>query len=164
MKLLVNIDDVVLNPMGNGGFLEAKLCSIGPLIGSHAIGCLLTVIPPGKAAFPFHVHHNCHELFVVLEGEGEYRFGEDRHPVRAGHVMAAPASKDRSMAHQIINTGTRDLKFLGISDLPVTDVCDYPDSDKFAVRSHFDFAAPEAGGIAYVGRSANSLDYFDGEK
>ena len=40
---------------------------------------------------------------------------------------------------------------------------EYPDSGKFAVMSRFDWSSPKAGGIRYVGRAGNTLDYFEGE-
>jgi uncharacterized cupin superfamily protein len=162
---VINIADAKFMDMkgANGGF-EARICSIGHFIGSTGIGCMVTVVPPGKKAFPFHVHHNLHELFIVLEGTGEYRFGKETFPIRAGDILAAPAGKGAEMAHQIVNTGTGELKYLGVSDKPTTDVCEYPDSGKFAVTSRFDWNNPKAGGIRYVGRLDSGVDYFDGEK
>ena len=64
----------------------------------------------------------------------------------------------------LVNTGSADLKYLGISDKPVSDVCEYPDSRKFAVTSRFDWSNPAAGGVRYVGRAESAVDYFDGEK
>jgi uncharacterized cupin superfamily protein len=165
MKPVINIADVKFMDMqGADGAFEAKLAPVGPAIGSSGLGCLVTTVPPGKKAFPFHVHHNTHELFVVLEGTGEYRFGADRHPIRAGDILAAPAGKGAEMAHQIVNTGSVELKYLGISDKPVCDVVEYPDSGKFAVNSRFDWSNPSAGGLRYVGRESRAIDYFDGEK
>jgi uncharacterized cupin superfamily protein len=163
MKPVVNIADVPMFPMGNDGAFEAKLGKIAPVIGSTGIGCMITIVPPGKKAFPFHVHHVIHELFVVIEGTGEYRFGDERYPIKTGDVLAAPAGKGKELAHQIINTGATDLKFLGISDMPIADVCEYPDSGKFALTSRFDWNNPGAGGIAYVGKVERSLEYFEGE-
>ena len=100
---------------------------------------------------------------MILEGEGTYRFGKDTYPVRAGDVLAAPTGGPET-AHQIVNTGTKTLKYLGVSAAAgTTEVVEYPDSGKFAVTSRFDWHNPSGGGIRYVGRQANSLDYWDGE-
>jgi uncharacterized cupin superfamily protein len=164
-KPIVNIADAKFMDMkGADGAFVAKICSIGHFIGSTGIGCMVTVVPPGKKAFPFHVHHNTEELFVILEGTGEYRYGSETYPIRAGDILAAPAGQGAAMAHQIVNTGATELKYLGVSDRPATDVVEYPDSGKFAVNSRFDSNNPGAGGIRYVGRSESSIDYFDGEK
>ena len=98
-----------------------------------------------------------HELFVILEGEGTYRFGDARYPVKAGDVCAAPTGGPE-VAHQLINTGTTPLKYLGISNIAATEVVEYPDSKKFAVMSRFDWANPGGGGLRFVGRAETSLE------
>jgi hypothetical protein len=55
------------------------------------LGCAVHIVPPGKKAFPFHRHHVQDELFFVISGEGEYRFGEKIVRVRSGDIVAAPA-------------------------------------------------------------------------
>jgi uncharacterized cupin superfamily protein len=160
---VLNIADVPLRDGGNGKAFKAKIGSFGHMIGSTGIGCMLHVVEPGHKAFPFHAHHQIHELFVVLEGEGTYRFGKEEYPVKAGDVCAAPTGS-ADHAHQLINTGKAVLKYLGISTRAETEAVEYPDSGKFAVMSRFDWSNPSAGGIRYVGRAENTLDYFEGEK
>ena len=160
---VINLADIPLRDGGNGASFKAEIGSFGPVIGSTGIGAMLHVVEPGEKAFPFHAHHQIHELFVILEGEGTYRFGKERYPVKAGDICAAPTGGPE-VAHQIINTGTVTLKYLGISTKAETEVVEYPDSGKFAAMSRFDWAKPEAGGIRYVGRPGNSLGYFDGEE
>ena len=161
-KPLINLDDVKLMEMSHGEAFSAKIGSFGRMIGSTGIGCMLHVVEPGKKAFPYHNHHGVHELFVILEGEGTYRFGNDSYPVKAGDVLAAPTGGPE-VAHQIVNTGTKVLKYLGISTSGTTEVVEYPDSGKFAVTSRFDWSNPAAGGIRFVGRKEASIDYWDGE-
>lgn len=161
VKPVINLADVALRDNVHGDRFAAKVGSFGDRIGSAGIGCMLHVVPPGKRAFPFHNHHFSHELFVVLEGEGEYRFGNDVYPIRAGDVLAAPAG-GQEVAHQIINTGATEMRYLGLSTYGTTEVVEYPDSGKFAVSSRFDWATGK-GGVRYVGRVENSLDYWDGE-
>lgn len=162
IKPVINIADVPLRDNVHGETFAAKVGSFGRKIGSTGIGAMLHVVEPGKAAFPFHAHHMTHEMFVILEGEGTYRFGDERYPVKAGDVLAAPTGGAEA-AHQIVNTGTASLKYLGISaNSGSGDVVEYPDSKKFAVSSRFDWATGK-GGVRYVGRQENSLDYWDGE-
>jgi uncharacterized cupin superfamily protein len=162
-KPVINLADVPLRDGGNGAAFKARIGSFGHLIGSTGMGCMLHIVEPGEKAFPFHVHHQIEELFVILEGEGTYRFGKERYPVRAGDICAAPTG-GAERAHQLVNTGSIPLKYLGISTKADTEVVEYPDSGKFAAMSRFDWSNPAAGGIRYVGRTANSLDYFDGEE
>ena len=55
------------------------------------------------------------ELFIILEGEGTYRFGDESYPVKAGDVLGAPAGGSET-AHQIINTGTVPLRYFAHLD------------------------------------------------
>ena len=164
-KPVINIDDVSLNEFGNGKSFAAKLGRIGPAIGSKGIGCMVMIVPPGKKAFPFHNHHVINELFVVLDGTGEFRFGEESYPVKAGDICAAPAGGPET-AHQIVNTGDADLKYLGISDIPRDDaeVVEYPDSGKFMVISQTEGGGPMSAKFRVLGRERAALDYFDGEE
>ncbi len=126
VKPVINVADVELREVGNGAGFAAKVGSFGAAIGSRGLGCMLHVVEPGKKAFPFHVHHQIHELFVVLEGEGTYRFGSAEYPIKAGDVCAAPTGGPE-VAHQITNTGTRTLTYLGISTEGETEVVEYPE-------------------------------------
>ena len=50
-----------------------------PIALARKLGYNLTVLPPGKAQCPFHSHRGEEEMFLILEGEGELRFGDQRH-------------------------------------------------------------------------------------
>jgi len=134
------------------------------MIGAQKLGCQLHVVPAGKKAFPRHAHHVNEEMFFILEGKGAYRLGDATHEIRAGDVISALAG-DVSTAHQIVNTGEGELRYLAFSTRLDPEVVEYPDSDKFAVAS---MAPPDKGLIAakftFIGRRQASLDYFDGEE
>lgn len=159
---IANVDEVKTFPTGKGEKFAAQLGPIGRLIGMKKLGCMVTVVEPGKAAFPFHVHHGMEEMFVILSGEGTYRFGTERYPVGPGDILAAPCGGPES-AHQIINTGTTTLKYLGISTKADPEVVEYPDSDKFAVFSQSKDGTPLAARLRFIGRTDTTLDYWDGE-
>jgi uncharacterized cupin superfamily protein len=164
VKPVVNIADVPLRDGGNGAQFVARLGRIGFMIGASKLGCQLHVVPAGKKAFPRHAHHVNEEMFFVVSGEGTYRLGEEIFPIRAGDVMSAPAG-DVSTAHQIVNTGSAELRYLGFSTRLDPEIVEYPDSNKFAVAS---MAPPDKGLVAaklvYIGRREGSLGYFDGEE
>lgn len=144
-----------------GSVYESRDASVSRLLALTRLGCSYTEVPPGKSSCPFHVHHAEDEMFVLLEGEGEYRFGDMRHQVRAGDVLGAPVGGPE-YAHQLFNTGDVPLKYLAISSKAEVDVCEYPDSGKYAVTSRKRTLA----GKPYFrvnGRVENSLDYWDGE-
>lgn len=75
------------------------------------------VVPPGKFQCPFHNHHGEEEMFLIIEGEGELRFGDRRYPIRKHDVIACPPGGPE-VAHQIINTGTTAMRYLALSTLP----------------------------------------------
>ena len=92
---IVNIADLALRDGGNGKRFQAKLGRAGPLLGLKKLGCSLTVVPPGKRAWPFHRPHVGDELFYVVSGSGEVRLDDQTLPVRAGDLIANPAGPKR---------------------------------------------------------------------
>lgn len=114
----------------------ADRAQVGARIGARRLGYNVTAIDPGKAAYPFHSHRLNEEMFLVLEGEGELRLGAERHPVRAGDIVACPAGGPET-AHQFRNTGSSPLKVLMVATALDSEVVQYPDSGKtgFAVMT-----------------------------
>jgi uncharacterized cupin superfamily protein len=164
---ILNLADVALesHPRPAPGALaerfEARFGRIGEKIGARQLGYNVTVVPPGKRAFPHHNHRVNEEMFLVLEGNGELRLGERTFPIRAGDVIACPAG-GQDAAHQIINTGDAELRYLAVSTLRYPEICDYPDSGKFGVTTHPH--DPDAGTpFRHVDRAGTGLDYWDGE-
>ena len=158
-KPVVNIADVPLMDRGNGKKFAVHWGRVGPALGLSGLGCAVHVVPPGKRAFPFHRHHVMDELFFIVSGEGEYRYGEETFPLRAGDIVGAPAG---TKAHQIINTGATELHYLGISSGGGVDLVDYPDSGKIAVAAGIKNGDFKTATYAGVGRMTRA-DYFDGE-
>jgi uncharacterized cupin superfamily protein len=157
----MNVADVQLREQKHGEKYAAKIGSFGRQIGSPRLGAMLHVVEPGKRAYPFHNHHVTDEMFVILEGTGTYRFGRESYPIRAGDVCAAP-SGGQETAHQIVNTGTTPLKYLGISaGAPLAEVVEYPDSGKIGVTAHYDWNTRQ--GLRTIVRPGPSLDYWEGE-
>ena len=171
-KSILNIADVEFRKVGHGSNFpgaekapekfSAQVGDIGRRLGAQKLGCNLTVVPPGKRAWPFHNHRVNEEMFVVLEGEGEVRIGAETFPINKGDVIAHPPGGPDT-AHQIVNTSQAELKYLAISTMQMPEICDYPDSNKFAVMT----MQPGPGGKPkfwrFAGREGMGLDYFDGE-
>ena len=142
---------------------ETRTGRVGGLIGAKTLGYNVTAVPPGKSAHPFHSHRVNEEMFFVLQGQGEVRLGEQVHAIRSGDFIACPAGGPET-AHQIRNTGTEELRYLAVSTLQTPEICDYPDSGKFAVYAAFPAGADgKAGQFYFMGRPAMGLDYWDGE-
>jgi uncharacterized cupin superfamily protein len=129
-KPVVNLADLPLESSEHGRMYAAKFGEIGRPLGFYRLGCMLHIVPPGKSAFPFHRHHGCDELFFIVSGTGEYRIGEERLPIRPGDCLGAPAG---GKAHQIINTGAEDLRYLGVSNIGDADVVERPESGQISI-------------------------------
>ncbi|EJZ23142.1 cupin [Rhizobium sp. Pop5] len=145
-------------PLETGRVLRKRRYFVGALLGLAGLGISYNEVPPGKSSCPFHNHHVEDELFYVISGAGEYRFGDERHSIKAGDVLGAPAGGPET-AHQIINTGTTTLIYLGISTMAKTEIVEYPDSGKFLAKTNRDAAKR----FRHIGRLESSLDYWDGE-
>jgi len=160
---VMNLADVPLTDWQHGEKFTAKIGSFARTIGAQQLGCMLTVVPPGKAAFPYHVHHANEEMFLILAGTGEYRFGGRTYPIRAGDVLSAPAG-GAELAHQIVNTGGEEMRYLGISTMLSPEAVEYPDSGKFAIWSRPHPSGDRAKlGLRFIGRREMSINYWDGE-
>jgi len=160
---IINIEDVPLSNRSHGEKFACQFGSMSHLIGSKPMGASVTVVAPGKAAFPAHNHHVTAEMFFIVAGSGELRVGAGTYPVKTGDVIAAPPGGPET-AHQIRNTGETELKYLSFSaNFGDTDIVEYPDSGKFAATSRFD-RVTSSGGIRFIGRQKDSLDYWDGEE
>lgn len=159
---IVNLDELAFIDQRHGDRFEARLAPIAAPLGAKMLGARVTVLPPGKRAFPFHCHHANEELFVVLEGQGTLRHGADQHPIRAGDCILAAAGGPET-AHQILNTSDAPLRYLCVSTMVEPDLCEYPDSGKFAV---LETAKPGSGRVGRtwgVARDVAKCDYWDGE-
>lgn len=168
-KPILNIADVELQPRppqfaptgAAAEIIDAKIAFVSRQAGASKLGYNVTAIPPGKRAFPFHNHQTNDEMFFILSGTGEIRIGEGRHVIRPGDIISCPAGGPET-AHQIINTGTEELRFLGVSSMYPTDIVEYPDSGRFGVLADL---APTPDGrprmLMYVGRESDSLGYWD---
>lgn len=125
-------------------------------LGARKLGYNVTVVAPGKRAFPFHSHRANEEMFFIIEGTGEVRIGSEVRTIRPGDVIACPSAGPQG-AHQIVNTGKTELKVLAVSTMITPEVCHYPDSGKVAILDS------GADGFRYVGRKDSPVDYWEGE-
>lgn len=98
-------------------------------------------------------------MFLILEGEGELRFGDQRYAIRKHDVIACPTG-GADVAHQIVNTGTATMRYLSLSTKVSLEVCEYPDSQKILV------SVRDRGRASFrkLFRAENSVDYYDREK
>ncbi len=157
---VVRLSKLKLEGYSNGRSYESKDAGVAESLELTRLGCGYAVVPPGKTGCPFHVHHAEDEMFVILSGSGEYRFGKKKYQVKAGDVLGAPIGGPE-YAHQLWNTGDKPLKYLAISSKSEMEICEYPDTKKIG------FYGNNAGGgkrFRHITRDGMSLEYDDGDK
>ena len=157
-KPFVNLDELEFTDIEENGFYTSKRAQFSAGIGARKLGYNLTELPAGKAQCPFHAHRAEEEMFLILEGEGELRFGDQRYKLRKHDVIACPVG-GAAVAHQIINTGSTTMRYLSLSNLADVEVCEYPDSNKIGVFA----GAPDAPGLRKMLRAEAAVDYYDRE-
>lgn len=157
-KPFVNLDEVAFDDIEDNGLFTSKRALFSGAIGALKLGYNLTELPPGKAQCPFHSHRAEEEMFLILEGEGELRFGTARYRIRRYDVIACPTGGP-DVAHQIINTGSATMRYLALSNLADVEVCEYPDSDKAGLF----VSAAGTPGVRKIFRSEGTVDYYDRE-
>jgi uncharacterized cupin superfamily protein len=160
MTPIINLNDIAaFDDIEENGIYTSKRALFSASIGARQLGYNLTVLPPGKVQCPFHVHRAEEEMFLILEGEGELRFGDKRYPLRKHDVIACPAGGPE-VAHQIINTGTIPMRYLALSTLAEVEICQYPDSGKVSAVA----GRHGESGLRKIFRAETAVDYYDGEK
>jgi uncharacterized cupin superfamily protein len=167
VRPILNLDQVILEHDGNqrlpgtlGERFDLRRGPIAERIGARQLGYRLIVVAPGKRSCPFHSHRVEEEMFFILEGHGELRYGAQTHALRAGDIIACPTGGPET-AHQIINTGDADLRYLAVSTVAEVEICEYPDSGKFLAS-----AAPRHAGeeeLDLMAHHADAVDYWEGE-
>lgn len=158
MKPVMNLDEVVFDDVEENGIYTSSRGTIGAHIGARLLGYNLTVLPPGKVQCPFHSHHGEEEMFLILEGEGELRFGDARYPIRRHDVIACPTGGPE-VAHQIVNTGTVPMRYLALSTVARLDACEYPDSGKVSIVTGIGTET----GLRKMFRAEATVGYYDRE-
>ncbi|MBA2294552.1 MAG: hypothetical protein H0W16_05415 [Actinobacteria bacterium] len=152
---IVNVADIETEEH-SGGTVDRAIRDLGRAAGSLRTGIRFFEIRAGKLANPPHAHSAEEEIFVVTGGDGEVELwphprhgGElERHPVRAGSVVARPAGTGR--AHTF-RAGAGGMSLLAYGTRDPRDVTYYPRSGKVNIR-----------GLGIIGR-LDVLDYWDGE-
>ncbi|MEN9501216.1 MAG: hypothetical protein RI964_501 [Pseudomonadota bacterium] len=146
----------------HGDKIAARIAPIATRIGAGKLGYNMTVVPPGKKAYPYHAHLVNEEMFFILEGEGTLRHSGQLWQVKAGDIVCCPVGQEHP--HEVTNTGTVDLKYLAVSTMELPEVAFYPDSNKFGVfagkapgQTHKDYD------FRIIAKRDVGVDYYEGE-
>jgi uncharacterized cupin superfamily protein len=89
----------------------------------------LVRIPTGAINWPYHSHSAQWELYLILSGRGRVRTPDGFADLREGDCLVHPPGE----AHQITNTGATELVYYIVADNAVSDVCHYPDTNKWQI-------------------------------
>jgi uncharacterized cupin superfamily protein len=157
-KPFVNLAEVEFTDVEENGLYTSKRAQFSASIGARQLGYNLTELPAGSAQCPFHSHRAEEEMFLILEGEGELRYGNQTYRIRKHDVIACPTGGPDT-AHQIINTGSTTMRYLALSVSADVEVCEYPDSGKIGVFA----SGADAPRLRKLVRSESEVDYYDRE-
>ncbi len=156
MKPIINVDELEFQP---NGVVPGAQAAVAARIGAKKLGYRMIVCPPGKTVCPFHNHRINEEMFFVLEGVGVLRFGDQEYPLRQFDIISCPPG-GREVAHQMINTGKTDLKYLALSTKFAEEICEYPDSDKVGIFLGNDYRNME---YRKLFKAGEDVPYMEGE-
>jgi uncharacterized cupin superfamily protein len=156
----VNFIDGVLDEESTTPGFALEGITLGHRAGAQKLGASLYELPPGQAICPYHWHAANEELLVVLEGPVELRDREGWRTVPTGEVVAFP--RGEAGAHQVRNApdATKPVRVIVFSEKRYPEIPVYPDSEKLGVRE----APPGSPGIRLNFRTADAVDYWDGER
>ena len=151
-RLIRNTDEVQLERQRREPLYDTQCGGITDGMAATKLGAGFDILAPGKRSCPYHYHLAQEEMFVILQGHGTLRVAGEMLAVRAGDVVVIPPGPE--YPHQFINTSEAPMHYLSISTQERPEICYYPDSGKLGAF---------APGHRLIQRSANNLDYDDGE-
>jgi uncharacterized cupin superfamily protein len=159
---ILNLDQVALVKRSHGTQFECAIAPVGAKLDSKMLGFNVTVVPPGKRAFPYHAHRGNEEMFFILEGSGSIRIAGETYPLRKGDFVSLPPGTES--AHQIINDSDGPLRYVAVSTMEIPEVVEYPDSRKIGVIAGTSGGRPPAEeSIRHFALLEDGVDYWEGE-
>ena len=136
---IVGLTDVEAMPIAHGDARRGAHRPRQRARARAAAGSGTSRIAPDAEGAPPHCHTAEEELFVVLEGDGTLRLGDDQeHPVRTGSIVARPAGT--GVAHSF-RAGEQGLTLLAYGQRDPRDVVFFPRSSTLRV--------PGLGGLTF---------------
>ncbi|MDP6559205.1 MAG: cupin domain-containing protein [Candidatus Binatia bacterium] len=144
----------------DGSSFGALRQRVGAAVGANKLGYSFFTVPPGKAAFPFHLHNRNKELIYIVEGNGTLRLRNSEVTVSSETFIACPLGHD--LPHQLINTAQSDLRYLVVSTMEYPEIAEYPDSNKIgAYVTSASSGATKGFRALYI--ADTGVSYYEGE-
>jgi len=154
---MVNIENPDFDePREREGF-RARRARISRQAGAERLGASLWELPPGQAAYPYHVHMTEEELVIVLRGRPSLRTTDGWRELEQGEVLSFPRGEQG--AHQIVNRTDQPVRFLAFSPSGEPDVVLQPDSGKVGAFER----RPDGTRLRAWFRREDEVDYYEGE-
>jgi uncharacterized cupin superfamily protein len=135
---------------------HARRARLGHQLGTERVGLSLWVLPAGQAAYPYHFHLAEEEVLVLLDGDLALRTQDGWQRLRSGDVVRFPVGEEG--AHQLVNDGDGDARFLAISTHGQPDVVLYPDEGKLGAAER----TPDGSGLKVFFKLGDDVDYYEG--
>ncbi len=107
--------------------------NLAELVDSQQLNFNIRSLDPDRYTYPYHYHWNAEELFVILSGKALLRTPNGVEEVSEGDVIFFETGPEG--AHQLYNHTQEPCKFLDICTNMGFDVCQYPDSNKLALKT-----------------------------
>jgi uncharacterized cupin superfamily protein len=145
-----SIEQVPWEEYSHGERFGVSFRSIGDYGGGTRVGVSMEVLPPGKQAYPMHLHMLEEEHLIIMEGKATLRLGERSFAMEAGSCACFHAGQEA--AHALINNGDEPCRYLIIGERDPHDVVVFTDSGRVSVRLM---------GESY--RRSATMQYWDGE-
>jgi uncharacterized cupin superfamily protein len=155
---LPNLNDPQFDEERDREGFRARRARIGQQLGTERLGISQWELPPGQAAYPYHLHLAEEELLIVLEGTPALRTPDGWRDLAEGEVVSFP--RGEAGGHQLVNRTNAVVSFLAISTNGDPDIVLYPDSNKVGASERL----PQGGGMRTFFRLDDVVDYYDGEQ
>jgi uncharacterized cupin superfamily protein len=126
-----NLNDPQFDEERDQEGFRARRARIGYQLGTERLGISEWELPPGQAAYPYHLHLTEEELLIVLEGTLALRSPDGWHDLKEGEIVSFP--RGEAGGHQVVNRTDSAVRFLAISTQGDPDVVLYPDAGKVGV-------------------------------
>ncbi|MCW2995742.1 MAG: cupin protein [Conexibacter sp.] len=129
---------------------------LGHQLGTERVGLSYWLVPAGQVAYPYHFHLAEEEVLVLLEGDLALRTPQGWQRIRRGDVVRFPVGEDG--AHQLVNDGETDARFLSVSTHGQPDVVLYPDEGKLCAAER----TPDGSGLKVYFNMGDMVHYDEG--
>lgn len=155
---MVNIEQPDYDEQRGGDGFTCRRARISRQAGAQRLGVSLWDLPPGQAAYPYHLHLTEEELVIVLEGRPSLRTPDGWRELEQGEVISF--LRGEPGAHQIVNRGGDPVRFLAFSTNGEPEVVVQPDSGKIGAFER----RPDGSGLRIWFSEGDAREYLDGEQ